>query len=397
MQSSSDFPISPTRSYATDVIKRHGQKIFMLTDTFSTFVNASLIPDETGPTLKNSLVPAVSSMRPNPQTNVTVRSDNASGFKSLGGDSDLERLHITMDFGRTMNKNKNPVVDKCISELITEILKICPDGGKVTPVMLSYAVNTLNSRIRNRGLSAWEILFQRDQYTFEPLDISDIALASEQRDTRSKNQISSAKSKSRNAPDAVACNTMMGSLVYLKEDGNKEKSRERFLIVGIEDNFYIVQKLNRSLRNVKYKVKPTEVFPVTPTINDVCVRSEEDDIEGDEEIRDNVHVDFTNPIIVQHAEDIPAAPSVEYAPASVNEPPDPYVPDERSAIPIENTCEHTPLDSMNIEVSQADAAAVVPEVPPGLDESRQEEAPPVRRRPRRNVGRPKRFDEYELY
>ena len=85
-----------------------------------------------------------------------------------------------MDFGRTMNKNKNPVVDKSFSELITEILKICPDGGRVTPVMLSYAVNSLNSRIRNRGLSAWEILCQRDQYTFEPLNISDIGLASEQ-------------------------------------------------------------------------------------------------------------------------------------------------------------------------------------------------------------------------
>jgi hypothetical protein len=209
-----------------------------------------------------------------------------------------------MDFGRTMNKNKNPVVDKCISELITEILKICPDGGKVTPVMLSYAVNTLNSRIRNHGLSAWEILFQRDQYTFEPLNISDIVLASDQRDMRSKNQISSAKSKSRNAPDAVACNTMVGSLVYLKDDGNKEKSRERYLIIGIEDNFYIIQKLNRSLRNVKYKLKSTEVFPVTPTINDMYVRFEDDDIEGDEEIRDNVYCDVTSPIIVQHTDDM---------------------------------------------------------------------------------------------
>ena len=173
-----------------------------------------------------------------------------------------------------------------------------------------YAVNILNSRIRNRGLSAWEILFQRDQHTFEPLNISDIGLASEQQDTRSKNQLSSAKSKSRNATDAVACNTMVGSLVYLKEDGNKEKSRERHLIVGIEDDYYITQKLTRSLRNVKYKVKPTEVFPVTPTINDACVQSE--DNEEDEEIRDNVYCDVTSPTIVQHTNDIPVAPSVEY-------------------------------------------------------------------------------------
>ena len=395
-QSSSDFPVTPTRSYAVDVIRRHGQKIFVLTDTFSTFVNASLISDETSSTLKNSLIPAVSSIRPNPQTNVTVRSDNASGFKSLNGDPDLKRLRITMDFGRTVNKNKNPVVDKSISELITEILKICPDGGRITPVMLSYAVNILNSRIRNRGLSAWEILFQRDQYTFEPLNISDIGLASEQQDTRSKNQISSAKSKSRNAPDAVACNTMVGSLVYLKDDGNKEKSRERYLIVGIEDNFYIAQKLNRSLRNVRYKVKPTEVFPVTPTINDACVRSEDNDIEEDEEIRDNVYCDVTSPSIVQHTDDILVAPSVEYAPALVNEPPDPYVPDERPDTSTPNIDELAPPDPMSIAVDQVDIAVAVPEALPGSVESHHVEAPP-RSRPRRNAGRPKRFAEYELY
>ena len=155
--------------------------------------------------------------------------------------------------------------------------------------------------------------------------------------------------------------------------------------------------MNRSLRNVKYKVKSTEVFPVTPTINDVCVRSEDDDIEGDEEIRDNVYSDVTSPIIVQHTDDIPVAPSVEYAPAFVNEPPDPYVPDERSDTPTVNTGKLTLPDSTNIEVDQVDAAVMVPEAPPGLDESHQEEAPPTRRRPRRNVGRPKRFDEYELY
>ena len=389
-QSSSDFPVTPTRSYAADVVKRHGQKIFVLTDTFSTFVASSLIPDETGSTLKNCMIPAVSSMRPNPQTSVTIRTDNAPGFKSLRGDTDLDQLRISIDFGRVINKNKNPVVDKCIRELITEILKICPEGGQITPVTLSYAVNTLNARIRNRGLSAWEILFQRDQHTFEPLDISDIILASEQRDTRTRNQASSARSKSRNAPEAVVCNAMRGSLVYLKDDGNKERSRERYLVVDIEDDFYVVQKLNRSLRNVKYKVKPTEVFPVTPTINDTHVNLEDEDFEGDEEVRDDA-LDTTYPVATPRAGASPTAPAVESTPATTSEPPDLYVPDEPIVAPTEIVHEHTAPGSTAIETTDE-------EVPSGSDGPHQEEVPPAgRRRPRRNAGPPKRFDEYVLY
>ena len=139
------------------------------------------------------------------------------------------------------------------------------------------------------------------------------------------------------------------------------------------------------------------MFPVTPTINDACVQSEDNDIEEDEEIRDNVYCDVTSPTIVQHTNDIPVAPSVEYAPALANEPPDPYVPDERSDTSILNVGELVPPDSMNVAVDQADAVVVDPEAPPGLDESHQVEAPPTRSRPRRNVGRPKRFNEYELY
>ena len=123
-QSTTDFPQSPACSYAADVVRRHGQKLFIMTDTFSTFVTGCIIPDETSTTLKNSLISAISSIRPNPQTNVSVRTDNAPGFRSLSGDSDLQQLRVSIDLGRVLNKNKNPIVDKCISELITELLKV---------------------------------------------------------------------------------------------------------------------------------------------------------------------------------------------------------------------------------------------------------------------------------
>ena len=63
-----------------------------------------------------------------------------------------------------------------------------------------------------------------------------------------------------------------------------------------------------------------------------------------------------------------------------------YVPDERYDTPTLSIGELLPPDLMNIVLDQVDAAVVVPEAPPGLDESHQVEAPLTRSRPRPNVG-----------
>ena len=76
----------------------------------------------------------------------------------------LLRHHIRLDFGRTHNKNKNPTIEKGIRELGSEILRFLPEGGAISEEQLAVIVNQLNARIRNRGLSSWEILCQRDQF-----------------------------------------------------------------------------------------------------------------------------------------------------------------------------------------------------------------------------------------
>ena len=406
-QSTTDFPKSPTRSYAADVVRRHGQKLFIMTDTFSTFVTGCIISDETSTTLKNSLIAAISSIRPNPQTNVSVRTDNAPGFKSLSGDSDLQQLRVSIDLGRVLNKNKNPVADKCISELITELLKVCPEGGKITPVILSFAINTLNSRIRNRGLSAWEILFQRDQHTLEPLEISDSILASDQCENRSKSHAVSAKSKSRNAPVATQYIVAPGSLVYLKEDGGKDRLRERYIIVSLEDDFYVIQKLNRSLRNVKYKVKPSEVYPVTPTINDNHVNWELDEDDGEEEearvIDRQINDDSMMPPAVQRSPGACDIDPVGGTPATSQQTEEP-VPDVQAVSPV--ACHDAPQNLTIVqevgspvadENYSVPAAVVIDEVRLVSPESPQDDVPPARSRPRRHTRPPERFKEYVLY
>jgi hypothetical protein len=128
----------------------------------------------------------ISRLRPNPQSEATVRVDNAPGFLPLKNDSTLNSYNIRLDYGRINNKNKNPTIEKGIRELGSEMLRQFPEGGAVTEEQLSVVVNQLNSRIRNRGLSAWEILCQRDQYTGEQLDINDLALSEQQAQLRAK-------------------------------------------------------------------------------------------------------------------------------------------------------------------------------------------------------------------
>ena len=264
-QSSSVPAISPLYSYAADIVRRAKQYIYVIRDTFSSFTVASIITDEKHDTLRNALIVSISSLRPNPQSSVTVRIDNARGFIALLNDIYLSRLNIFLEDGRIHNKNKNPVVDKGIQELGSELLRMYPEGGPVSASQLAVVVNQLNSRIRNRGVSAWEIINQRDQYTGEQLALDDLKLSEQQMDIRVDNQGASAKCKSRGRPAAIKASIRKGSLVYIKSEGSKNSVRERYIVVDVDDEHCVVQKFVKSqLRSKRYSLKLTEVYPVCP-------------------------------------------------------------------------------------------------------------------------------------
>ena len=272
-QSSSLPPNSPLHEYAADVMRRCKQYILVIRDTFSSFTSASLISNEQHPTLRKFLIIIISSLRPNPQSNALVRVDNAPGFRSLKGDATLSSHNIELDFGRVHNKNKNPVVEKGIRELGSEILRILPEGGPITSEQLAVIVNQLNSRIRNRGLSAWEILCQRNQFTGEQIDINDLSLSEQQAQLRVSNQEYSAKHKARGRPPAQEASIVKGSLVYIKSEGDKTRARERYIVVDVNDSSCTVQKFVKSqLRSKQYQLKLTEVYPVSPELIEMSGR-----------------------------------------------------------------------------------------------------------------------------
>ena len=123
-------------------------------------------------------------------TGATIRFDCASGFQSLVGEKALLNYGVRLQLGRTKNVNKNPVAEKAIEELECELRKTKTRGELISSTDLSRALRTLNLRIRQRGLAASEILFQRDQNEGVQLSISDEDLAGAQKTIRENNHVS---------------------------------------------------------------------------------------------------------------------------------------------------------------------------------------------------------------
>ena len=159
------------------------------------------------------------------------------------------------------NINKNPVAERSNQELETELLRIDPSGSPVSPTSLQQAVKILNTRIRNRGLSAQEMLFCRDQNTGEQLNVHDANLSIEQETIRGENHLHSSRSKARGAPAAQNANITRGDLVFIKSEGDKNKSRDTYLVMDIQNTMAILQKLNGTkFQSRRYEVPLTNVF-----------------------------------------------------------------------------------------------------------------------------------------
>ena len=142
----------------------------------------------------------------------------------------------------------------------------------------------LNSRIRDRGLLAWEILFQPDSDTLKQLDLRDTDLAEAQVRRRVHDQ--GASHRSGNHPSAKAADIHPGSLVYIKEDGDKTRGRERYLVIKVIGNQCTLMKLNKSkLQKKEYHLKVTEVYPVLPNIDILDTAARRFDDLSDEEVK----------------------------------------------------------------------------------------------------------------
>ena len=110
----------------------------------------------------------------------TVKVDPASSCRSLASDSELARHGMVLELGHPKFKNKNPVGERGIRELHSELSRI--DGQLISEKDLATAVATLNSRIRREGLSSWEMWTHRCQFTGSQLSLDLLLVRSQEKE-----------------------------------------------------------------------------------------------------------------------------------------------------------------------------------------------------------------------
>ena len=221
-----------------------------------------LLKDETADSLRSALISLIAEYIPT--TGASVQVDCATAFQSLANESNkdgstLKSLHIEILMGRTMNTNKNPIAENAIKEFHKERLKLDPQGGKINELQLVLITKNMNSRICDRGLSAKEIVYQRDQ-------VSNLHKKIIPDDQLSELQFNRRK-ESHNTPSVQKePHYVVGDLVFMRNGMNKLKGREMFRILDIYftagESWAKLQKNEDQFRSKSYDVKLSEIIPI---------------------------------------------------------------------------------------------------------------------------------------
>ena len=268
-ESTEEPPENIGYKFAADVVRREGQKFFIMRETVTSYVRAMVIRDETASTLKDAIISSVCMFRPSPATSAVIRVDAATSFQSLTKHPDLSKHNILLEVGRIKNKNKNPVIDKAIKELCRELKIINPQGGPISATTLDLAVATLNSRLRTSGMSSHEMWTKRDQVSGNQIEVLDKDIIRSQHRQREQNHFYSEKSKSGGKGALARPNLSEGDLVYIYSDGNKLTPRPRYIVISLEGERCRVRKLNKGLYASRvYDLKVNEVYKVPGFVMD---------------------------------------------------------------------------------------------------------------------------------
>jgi hypothetical protein len=300
-QSTSSPPEVVGAEFAADVIKRECQCILVVREHITSFTCSSIIENEQHKSLREGIIQACIDIRPLDGPLSLVRVDPAPGFQALQDDTLLTKCRLNIEIGRRKNKNKNPIAERAVQELEEELLKLEPAGGPVTATTLAIATANLNSKLRHSGMSSREMFMQRDQFSNIQIPVNDIHLIQTQYDAKCKNHAFSerAKAPKSNNPKKYSSSLRKGDLVYLYNDRNKFKARDRYLIVEINEEWCTIKKFTGSqLRNTSYKVKVTECYKV-PFVNEQPMNVNQNEPESDIDEHQDDSVPAENNILPQ--------------------------------------------------------------------------------------------------
>ena len=282
-QSSSDPPDGVGISFAADICKRNRQNIMVLRECVTSYTTSCIVQNEKHEDLRDALICLCCELNPLQGPLSVVRVDPAPGFRALIDDPILRKYRIQVEVGRIKNPNHNPVAEKAIQELELELVRQIAHTDIVTPRILAVVTARLNTRIRNNGMSAREMWFQRDQYTNEQLPINDFERICEQHTQREQNHVYSERSKCPHSTAKDHQEINIGDIVYLYVDKSKHQSRPRYLVVSIDGEWCMVRKfVGNTLRQLSYRVKRSECFKVpvdlaVPKLNPVKEEGKEEE------------------------------------------------------------------------------------------------------------------------
>ena len=310
-QTSSDPPAVVGVSFSCDILKREKQIIMVVREYITSFTTASIINDESHTSLRDGIIEHILPLHPLGGPSATVRTDNAPGFQRLEQDPILTKHNISIELGRIKNKNKNAIADRAVQELEEEIAKVDPCHGPINNTTLIIAISNLNSKLRSRGLSSREMLFQRDQFSHHQIPVQDLDLIEQQQKLKQQNQSSSMLSK--NPKKYLPTHTIInvGDLIYLYCDRDKHRARDRYLVVSVDNDWCNIRKfVGNTLRKMSYRVKCSECYKVpVKHIPQSQVSDEDSDAESDVAFQNEDNVQVGSDLESQEM-DIPSVPDI---------------------------------------------------------------------------------------
>ena len=251
---------SPGEIFVSDVMKRSKQVVFVTRDAFSDFVTTAIIDSEKAEDLKRGIISTTTNVRKNLE--IIIRVDNAVGFLSLSKkqDVDLDNLKIKLEIADKNNKNGLAIVDKAIQELEKEITILSPEGKPISHSQLAKATLILNSRIRNRNLSSYEIQFSREQNSGQNIPLDDQTLKARKTEKKQSNHEYSERSKFPGCDEPLDANAEVGDLVHLKEDGGKHNLRDTYVVLeSYQDRVKLVKMLHCLDENIPTKLSSKKI------------------------------------------------------------------------------------------------------------------------------------------
>ena len=210
----------------------------------------------------------------------------------------------------------------------------------MSPLTLSLATATLNTRIRSHGLSAKEIWTQRDQITGEQLPLDDQQLILSQHATRLANHSASSKSKAHGQGIKDSPVVQIGELVYILSDRDKNHPRSKYIVTDLSGDHCKLRKFTKSQFRIKeYTVLASNVYPIHQEQPILSLHPVDCD-SGSEDDRDTLLVVPPEPV---H--------SVPVKPAPVPHVQVPTPPTELIQPPLDDTPDHTDVAD-SVEHSQ---------------------------------------------